>query len=93
MIINPVNDPVIIDEINEFVDAGIFVVTINNDVDNSKRQCYVGSDYTNGGETAGALLQMIIPNGANIGIVMGSSKVLGHKQRLAGFEENINKKS
>ena len=34
---------------------------------------------------------MIIPNGANIGIVMGSSKVLGHKQRLAGFEENINK--
>ena len=91
LIINPVNDPVIIDEINEFVDAGIFVVTINNDVDNSKRQCYVGSDYTNGGETAGALLQMIIPNGANIGIVMGSSKVLGHKQRLAGFEENINK--
>ena len=91
LIINPVNDPVIINEINEFVDAGIFVVTINNDVDNSKRQCYVGSDYTNGGETAGALLQMIIPNGANIGIVMGSSKVLGHKQRLAGFEENINK--
>ena len=35
LIINPVNDPVIIDEINEFVDAGIFVVTINNDVDNS----------------------------------------------------------
>lgn len=91
LIINPVNDPVIIKEIDEFVDTGIFVVTVNNDVDNSKRQCYVGSDYINGGETAGALLQMIIPSGANIGIIMGSSKVLGHKQRLAGFEKNISK--
>lgn len=89
LIINPVNDPLIIEAINEFVDHGIFVITINNDVDNSKRQCYVGSDYINGGETAGALLQMIMPQSANIGIIMGSSKILGHKQRLSGFEKNI----
>lgn len=89
LIINPVNDPKIIQAIDRLVDKGIFVVTLNNDVDKSKRHCYVGSDYLNGGETAGALLQMIMPGRADIGIVMGSSKVLGHEKRLKGFKDNI----
>ena len=89
MIISPINDPLIIKKINEFVDAGIFVITVNTDVSKSHRHCYVGSNYINGGETAGALLKMIGPAKANIGIIMGSSKVLGHKQRLNGFKNNI----
>ncbi len=91
LIITPINDKAVAAKINEFVDDGIFVVTLNNDVDSSKRHCYVGSDYVNGGETAGALLRMIAPQQSNIGIIMGSSKVLGHKQRLAGFKYNIHK--
>ncbi len=91
LIITPINDKAVVAKINEFVDDGIFVVTLNNDVDSSKRHCYVGSDYVNGGETAGALLRMIAPQQSNIGIIMGSSKVLGHKQRLAGFKYNIHK--
>lgn len=91
LIISPINDPLIINKINEFVDEGIFVVTLNNDADESHRHCYVGSNYVNGGETAGALLQMIAPPKANIGIIMGSSKILGHRQRLKGFEYSINK--
>ncbi len=91
LIITPINDTAIAAKINEFVDDGIFVVTLNNDIDSSKRHCYVGSDYVNGGETASALLRMIAPSQSNIGIIMGSSKVLGHKQRLAGFKYNIRK--
>ncbi|WP_196599903.1 LacI family DNA-binding transcriptional regulator [Pectinatus frisingensis] len=91
LIISPINDPIIVKKINEFVAAGIFVVTLNNDIDKSQRHCYVGTDYINGGETAGALLQMIAPQQSNIGIIMGSSKVLGHKQRLKGFEKTIGK--
>ncbi|TCS80899.1 LacI family DNA-binding transcriptional regulator [Pectinatus cerevisiiphilus] len=91
LIINPINDPLIINKINEFVDSGVFVVTLNNDADESRRHCYVGTNYVNGGETAGALLQMITKEKANIGIIMGSSKVLGHRQRLEGFKYNINK--
>lgn len=90
LIINPVNDSIIANEINQFVDNGIFVVTVNNDIDGSKRHCYVGSDYVNGGQTAAALMQMVMPNEANIGIIMGSSKVLGHKQRLMAFKEHLN---
>ena len=89
LIINPVNDSKIIEAIDRLVDKGIFVVTLNNDVNKSKRHCYVGSDYLNGGETAGALLQMIMPNHADIGVVMGSSKILGHEKRLEGFKNNI----
>ncbi len=89
LIISPINDPLIIKKINEFVDAGIFVITLNTDVSKSHRNCYVGSNYINGGETAGALLKMIGPAKANIGIIMGSSKVLGHQQRLNGFKTNI----
>lgn len=91
LIISPIDDPRIAKKIDEFIADGIFVVTINNDISQSSRHCYVGSDYYNGGETAGALLQMIEPNRANIGVIMGSSQMLGHKQRLAGFKANIAK--
>lgn len=91
LIISPINHPRIAQKIDEFIADGIFVVTVNNDIDKSARHCYVGSDYYNGGETAGALLQMIEPNRGNIGVIMGSSQMLGHAQRLAGFKANIAK--
>ena len=89
LIISPIDAPCIIDKINEFVRAGILVITLNTDVNKSNRHCYVGSDYLNGGETAGALLPMIMPSSTNIGVIMGSSKILGHRQRLAGFKKKI----
>lgn len=52
LIISPIDDVRIAKAIDEFVDAGIFVVTVVNDIKSSKRHCYVGSDYFNGGETA-----------------------------------------
>lgn len=91
LIITPIDDPMIINKINEFVASDIFVITLNNDVDKSNRHCYVGSDYVNGGETAGALLQMLVSQESNIGVIMGSSKVLGHRQRLAGFKYKLHK--
>lgn len=86
LIINPINDERVIDKLNEFIADGIFVITLNNDVEQAKHHCYVGSDYLNGGETAGALLQMIGPKKLRIGIELGSLKILGHQQRLAGFQ-------
>ena len=40
--INPINSPQIAKILNEFVEAGIFVVTVNNDIANCNRQCFVG---------------------------------------------------
>ena len=87
LIINPVNDPLVIAKIDECVDNGMFVVTLNNDVEASRRHCYVGSDYLQGGRTAGALLKMICPTTLKAGVLLGSLNMLGHNQRLEGFQE------
>jgi LacI family transcriptional regulator len=87
LIFTPINDVRVVKKIDEFIAAGIFVVTLNNDIEGSRRNCYIGSDYENGGETACALLRLLIGEQAKIGVMMGSSKVLGHNQRMAGFEK------
>lgn len=89
LIISPIDDERIAKAIDEFVDAGIFVVTVVNDIKSSKRHCYVGSDYFNGGETACALLEALLGEKAKVGIVMGSRQVLGHCERLQGFEHRM----
>ena len=91
LIINPVNDQRIIRRLDQLVADGVFVVTINNDVDNCRRHCYVGSDYLQGGRTAGALLKMIAPPGIHAGVLMGSKSMQGHRERLKGFLEVLEK--
>ena len=91
LIINPVNHPEVIRKLDELVDDGIFVVTLNNDVEASRRHCYVGTDYIKGGGTAGALLQMIGPSSIRAGVLVGSLNMLGHRQRLKGFLKILDK--
>ena len=89
LIISPINDPVIAAAIDELVAEGIFVITVNNDVENCHRHAYVGSDYFNGGETVCALFELLIGPKASVGIVMGSHHILGHESRLEGFKERM----
>lgn len=88
LIVNPINDECIIDRLNACIESGLFVVTVNNDV-NIHRHCYVGSDYRNGGETMGALLDMLSTKPASIGVILGSHRLLGHTERLAGFQNRL----
>lgn len=89
IIINPINDKRVQLALNELVQNGKFVVTINNDINGSQRQCYVGPDYKNGGITACALLAAMTGEKADVGIVLGSRQVAGHKERLEGFCERM----
>ena len=89
LIINPINDPRVAQALDELTERGIFVVTINNDIENCRRQCYVGSDYFNGGETACALLELLLGPEAQVGIVLGSRTILGHRQRMEGFRKRM----
>lgn len=93
IILMPINDERICQAIKALTDEGIFVVTINTDIENSTRNCYVGTDYFNGGCTAGALLQLLHPKPLNIGITLGSLQILGHKQRLDGFRHILQSNS
>lgn len=89
LIINPINDPRIIAKLQELQENGIFVVTLNNDVEQIGHHHYVGPDYYNGGQTAGALMKILNGQPHIFGVTLGSRQLLGHQQRLKGFEDAI----
>lgn len=86
LILNPISDPQIAAEIDRLTEAGIHVITMNNDIENCRRLCYVGSDYTKGGEAACGMLGLMTAGKADVAILTGSIRVLGHAQRIAGFK-------
>ncbi|MGM9532458.1 LacI family DNA-binding transcriptional regulator [Intestinibacter sp.] len=88
--LTPFNDKKIADKINELYDMGIPVVTLNTDIENSKRLAYVGSNYYLSGRTAAGLMNLITHGQANVGIVSGSQNVLCHSERIEGFKDCIN---
>lgn len=83
LIINPINDSKIAEKLNSL---NIPVITVNTDLKNSRRLCYIGSDYTRGGETACGVMGILTGGKANVGIITGSIKILGHNQRVVGFK-------
>lgn len=92
LILNPINHIDIINKINEFIDSGKQVVTVNTDVNGSKRFCHIGNDYTQSGRTAGGIMGLITQGKGKIGIVTGSKKILGHNERIQGFIDVVTTK-
>lgn len=89
LVIQPINDERIRGRINELAEQGIPTVTVNTDIENCARRCYVGSDYTAGGVTAAGVMRIVTGGKANLGVVTGVSMLLGHDQRREGFERHI----
>lgn len=89
LVIQPINDPRIAKKINDLGKNGIPTITVNTDIENTCRSCYVGSDYTAGGVTAAGVMRIVTGGRAKIGIVTGVSRLLGHDQRRGGFERHI----
>lgn len=85
----PFNDDTIRTRINELYAQGIPVVTLNTDIENSRRIAYVGSNYTGSGATAAGLLQLMTHGQVNVGIVTGSPNILCHTERIAGFTQTL----
>ncbi|MBO5278196.1 MAG: LacI family DNA-binding transcriptional regulator [Lachnospiraceae bacterium] len=85
LILNGINEERIAQKIQEYMRDGIPVITINADVENSGRLCYVGCDFNASGRTAGGILGLLSGGRATIGIATGTVKVLGHNQRIHGF--------
>ena len=75
--------------VNQIIEQGTPVITVNTDLTGTKRLCYVGCDYNKGGSTAGGLLSMITKEALQILIVMGSFKMKGHNERMQGFLQKL----
>lgn len=89
LVLTPYNDPAIRERIDRLADEGIPVVTTNTDIEGSRRIGYVGSNYYRDGQTAGGLMRLVTGGRAKLGIISGSSRVLCHTDRIAGFTEVI----
>ena len=50
------------------------MITSNTDIQGSSRLAYVGSNYYEGGRTAGGLMRLVTEGKANLGIITGSSQ-------------------
>lgn len=84
LLLTPINSPEIAGKINELAKKGIAVITLNSDIENTGRLCYVGCHYIRSGETAAGLMGLMLRAG-DVGVVTGSIKMLGHNQRINGF--------
>jgi len=72
---------------------GMPVISVNTDIHNTDRLCYVGPDYTNGGETAAGLISLITQDELRILIATGSFHIRGHNERINGFIQNLQTKA
>ena len=80
----------IINKINELTDKGKKIITLNFDVENSKRLCHIGVDYIKVGRLAGNLMGLIVKENTKVAMLYGSDNVLCHKERLDGFKDYVN---
>ncbi|MBE5881390.1 MAG: LacI family DNA-binding transcriptional regulator [Lachnospiraceae bacterium] len=90
--ISPTNDARLAAKINELYDMDIPVVSLNTDIPDCKRIAFVGSNYYQSGATAAGLMRLIAKgDDVNVGIIAGSSEILCHTERIAGFRHAIEK--
>lgn len=89
LVLHPIDDPRIAAKIADLNAGGIPTVTVNSDLEHSQRRCYVGSDYARGGQTAAGLMRLATHGKRRLGIVTGVDTLLGHRQRLRGFETHL----
>lgn len=69
MVILPVNTPVVKEAIDRAVEKGIPVITMNSDVEDSKRMCFVGQNVFRAGKIAGRLMGEFLKGKGNVGII------------------------
>lgn len=74
--------------IDDLVEQGVVVVTLVSDVPASRRSRFVGIDNVAAGRTAASLLGRFVgPREGRVGVVMGSSALRDHAERLFGFQQ------
>jgi len=87
IIIVPSMDPLIRDRISEAVSDGIPIVTLNDDVEDSGRLFYVGSQMKQSGRVAGEMMGRYLKGLGNVLIINGDIETVGYNERILGFKE------
>lgn len=90
--INPSKDEALSKAINHFVEEhNIPIVTMNSDLADNKRLCYVGQNSAECGRTAAGLMREIVRENGAIGVVAGYPANPSIKGRVEGFIDEMGK--
>ena len=79
------NNPAVTDKINAMISNGIPVITLNSDLPDSKRLCFVGQNPYSSGRVAGDLMSKCLRTTDRLLIGVGNPEFDGHRLRLEGF--------
>lgn len=90
LVLMPLHSDLIELKINELADRGLPIVTVNNDLPNSRRLCYVGQDNIAAGRTAAGLIGLLTGGRGRVLAFTGHFKGhLAYSQRIQGFLEEM----
>lgn len=84
-----VNDITIEKKVSSLVEQGIPFITLNSDLTDSNRLCFIGQDYRQSGRIAAELMGKCIPKNSKLLAMVGNLEFDGHKRRLNGFCERM----
>jgi LacI family transcriptional regulator len=88
VVVMGLDHPLVRAAIDDLVGHGVVVVTLVSDVSRSRRSSFVGIDNVSAGRTAASLLGRFVgQRSGSVAIVMGSSALRNHAERLFGFEQ------
>jgi len=89
LLITPINHPEVVKRLQAFRTRNIPVVAVNTNVEGGSRFSYVGCHYESSGRVAAQMLGLLSRGQGNVLVAVGSKSVLGHNQRVTGFQERL----
>ncbi|HOE10980.1 MAG TPA: sugar-binding protein [bacterium] len=87
--ISPINAEALTPVIDDLVNNGIIVLTMDSDAPNSKRMAYIGTNNVQAGYVAGQEAVKRLPNGGEVIAFVGTLSAMNASERLEGFKKAI----
>ena len=82
--LTPVENPLIRERIDQLSET-MPVVTLNTDISDSRRLCYVGQDGFQSGRACAALMNMLINGHGKVLMITSFPSLTAHQSRIDGF--------
>jgi len=92
IIIAPLHPFLLSAPINNAVENGIPVITVNRDSNDSRRLCYVGENPLHTGDIIGTMYGKFMPEGGKIAVLVGSTDFSQFHLRKDGFVDALTRK-
>ncbi len=87
----PIDDVQVIKKANQLTEDGVAIVTFNSKLTAIHDIRYVGQNHVKAGRVAAGLMEKLVPEGGDIGVIISSKTLSCHPDRLNGFQSHLKK--